>query len=81
MSQNVARTQELGVRKSCTLYLNGEHYCLRDGGRWQPGCKSANNQKIAQELCDLAAEKNAREEMPAICFDAEMLKAALPISS
>jgi hypothetical protein len=34
LRNSVARTADVGVTTSCTLRLNNEVYCVRDGGEW-----------------------------------------------
>jgi len=34
LRKSVQRTREAGVTKSCTVRLNEEIYCVRDGGEW-----------------------------------------------
>ena len=34
LRQSVSRTAQAGVQKSCTVRLNGEVRCIRDGGEW-----------------------------------------------
>lgn len=35
LRSSVQRTSEAGVKKSCTVRLNNEIYCIRDGGQWK----------------------------------------------
>lgn len=51
LRQSVKRSTRLGVKTSCTVRLNNETYCVRDGGEWKdcPSGPSVNDLVIAIE--------------------------------
>ncbi|KAK0712218.1 hypothetical protein B0T21DRAFT_387211 [Apiosordaria backusii] len=51
LRRSVRRTSAAGVTKSCTVRLNEEIYCVRDGGQWKecPHGSSVNDLVIAIE--------------------------------
>lgn len=51
LRESVQRTANAGVTKSCTVRLNNEIYCIRDGGQWTdcPTGPAVNDLIIAVE--------------------------------
>ena len=51
LRESVRRSKEAGVTKSCTVRLNEEIYCIRDGGEWKdcPNGSGVNDLVIAVE--------------------------------
>jgi hypothetical protein len=49
LEASVKRSAEAGVKKSCTVRVDGEQWCVMDGGEWKD-CKSGH------EVKDLVAE-------------------------
>ncbi|OTA69338.1 hypothetical protein K449DRAFT_322280 [Hypoxylon sp. EC38] len=51
LRESVQRTADAGVTKSCTVRLNEEVYCIRDGGEWTdcPSGPGVNDLVIAVE--------------------------------
>ncbi|CEI40201.1 unnamed protein product [Fusarium venenatum] len=51
LRHSIKRTADAGVTKSATIRLNGEIYCIRDGGEWSdcPHGSSVNDLLIAIE--------------------------------
>ncbi|KAL2177631.1 uncharacterized protein P884DRAFT_200060 [Thermothelomyces heterothallicus CBS 202.75] len=49
LRESVVRSAEVGVTKSCTVRLNNEIYCIRDGGQWKdcPSGPGVNDLVIA----------------------------------
>ena len=53
LQKNFNRTAEAGVTKSCTVRLNGEIRCIRDGGEWT-GCDGGSTpQDLVNDIWDL----------------------------
>jgi hypothetical protein len=53
LEASVTRSEKAGVKKSCTVRVGGEHWCLRDGGKWKD-CEGGF------EVKDLVNEVNRR---------------------
>lgn len=51
LRESVRRSKDAGVTKSCTVRLNEEIYCIRDGGEWKdcPNGPGVNDLIIAVE--------------------------------
>ncbi len=49
LGSSVLRSKDAGVTKSCTVRVNGEKWCIRDGGQWKE-CVGGH------EVSDLVAE-------------------------
>lgn len=51
LRDSIRRTRDAGVTKSCTVRLNEEIYCIRDGGEWKdcPHGAGVNDLVIAVE--------------------------------
>lgn len=51
LRDSVRRSKDAGVTKSCTVRLNNEIYCVRDGGEWKdcPHGPGVNDLVIAVE--------------------------------
>lgn len=45
---SVLRSQDAGVQRSCTVRVDGETWCVRDGGKWK-GCDGGHD---VQDLVD-----------------------------
>jgi len=53
LEASVLRSEDAGVKKSCTVRVGGEQWCLRDGGKWKD-CEGG------YEVNDLVKEVNRR---------------------
>jgi len=67
MTKSVERTQSFGITKSCTLYINNEFFCLRDGGAWRSGCKASDLSSITEEICGVASMYNSNAALEGPC--------------
>jgi len=74
--ESATRTRALLVKRSCTLFLNNQFYCLRDGGIWQPKCVSSSLTTLARDICQIAGATMPASSLPPICRDADALTAA-----
>lgn len=79
MAKSVQYIQSLGVKKSCTIRLQHESYCIRDGGIFHKGCKGPRVDLLIRDVCDKYAEMHSDHstgELPTDCIlSAEELKA------
>lgn len=62
LRDSVRRSIDAGVTKSCTVRLNEEIYCVRDGGKWKdcPHGSEVNDLVIAVEKAYRASPSEAR---------------------
>jgi hypothetical protein len=66
LAADFAQTAALGVGTSCTIQVDGNTVCVRDGGEWKD-CPAGTDAKDFKELfCAAFAAKN-RGRMPATC--------------
>ncbi|KAF2483155.1 hypothetical protein BDY17DRAFT_250669 [Neohortaea acidophila] len=55
LRESFNRTADAGVTKSCTVRLNGEIRCVRDGGKWKE-CEGGHSpEELVSEIQELAA--------------------------
>jgi hypothetical protein len=66
LRDSVRRSTQAGVTKSCTVRLNEEIYCIRDGGKWKdcPNGPGVNDLVIAVEK--LYQSSSAARKSPSI---------------
>lgn len=57
---------QAGVTKSCTVRLNDEIYCIRDGGKWSdcPSGPGVNDLVIAVEKLYRSSSSSAAQTPP-----------------
>ena len=53
LQKSFNRTAEAGVTKSCTVRLNGEIRCIRDGGEWTDCEGGSTPQDLVDDILDL----------------------------
>jgi hypothetical protein len=63
LRDSVRRSTQAGVTKSCTVRLNEEIYCIRDGGGWKdcPNGPGVNDLVIAVEKLYQSSSSAARK--------------------
>jgi len=73
LRDSVRRSTDAGVTKSCTVRLDEEIYCIRDGGKWSdcPQGSGVNDlviavQKLYQSPASVAAEPLKVQKSPSI---------------
>lgn len=68
LRDSVRRSTDAGVTKSCTVRLNEEIYCIRDGGQWKecPSGPGVNDLVIAIEKLYQSPSASEAEISPSI---------------
>lgn len=68
LRDSIRRTKDAGVINSCTVRLNEEIYCIRDGGKWRdcPNGPGVNDLIIAVEKLYQASSSSEAQRFPSI---------------
>jgi hypothetical protein len=53
LRDSVTRSKELGVTKSCTVRVNEQIWCIRDGGEWKDCEHGSDPEILVREINDL----------------------------
>jgi hypothetical protein len=57
LRKSVERSADLNVTKSCTIRLNDEVRCIRDGGKWTDCDAGSSVDSLVKDIQDLADEE------------------------
>lgn len=58
LRESVLRSQQNGIRKSCTVRLEGKVRCIRDGGKWYDCPGGSEVSDLVDEIQHLYDQKN-----------------------
>lgn len=73
---SAARVTKLGVKKSCTVFIDNKLHCIHDGGGWyndKEGCPGGSKpEDFTRAICSAYASKATRAgaQVPAVCAKA-----------
>ncbi|KAJ3194256.1 hypothetical protein HK101_003142 [Irineochytrium annulatum] len=64
--KSVKEAERLGVKKSCTIFINDEQRCIRDGGKWYDCPGGSSTEDFVKSICE-AYQFAEGEDKPEVC--------------
>jgi hypothetical protein len=68
LESDFATTEALGVKTSCTIQVDSNTLCVRDGGEWKD-CPVGPDLKAWKEMICASLSMKSKGQMPAACKD------------